>query len=71
MTSNVDTAEETMSAWQFEKLAVWFERQSKRCDLSLAEQLMLENVSAWLRSQERAELQPVRRPDPWLGLSNE
>lgn len=61
-----------MSAWQFEKLAVWFESQSHRSDLSLAEQLMLENVSSWLRNQRKGGEPPVERPrDPWVGLSNE
>lgn len=60
-----------MKSWPIAHLADWFQRQSQRTDLSLAEQLMLENVSAWLRNQESAN-KPVRRSrDPWIGLSNE
>lgn len=60
-----------MSAWPFARLANWFENQSRRSDLSLGEQVMLENVSAWLRNQDRDALPATRQRDPWIGLSNE
>jgi len=60
-----------MSTWPIAKLADWFQRQSQRADNSLAEQLMLENVSAWLRNQEPTNKPAQRARDPWVGLSNE
>lgn len=60
-----------MSAWPNAKLADWFQRQSQRRDISLAEQLMLENVSTWLRNQDPNAASQSRRADPWIGLSNE
>ncbi len=60
-----------MSTWPIAKLADWFQRQSQRPDIPLAEQLMLENVSAWLRNQESSQPEPQCQRDPWVGLSNE
>jgi len=61
-----------MSTWPIAKLSDWFQRQSQRTDLPLAEQLMLENVSAWLlRDQDPSARRPDRQRDPWIGLSNE
>lgn len=60
-----------MSTWPIAKLADWFQRQSMRADIPLAEQLMLENVSSWLRNQEISPRQSQRMRDPWAGLSNE
>lgn len=60
-----------MGAWPLSKLADWFARQAQRQDIPLAEQLMLENVSAWLRNQD-PNSRPASRPaDPWIGLSND
>lgn len=60
-----------MGAWPMSRLADWFAGQSRRKDLTLAEQLMLENVSAWLRRQEWNERATRRARDPWIGLSND
>ncbi len=64
-------AEAQMSAWPLAKLADWFQRQSQRSDIPLAEQVMLENVSAWLRNQDPAHASRLRQRDPWIGLSND
>lgn len=55
------------------ELARWFAHQSKRYDLPLAEQLMLENVSHWLRRQDEGQKSgPGPGPrDPWIGFSNQ
>ncbi len=60
-----------MSTWPLAKLADWFQRQSQRADIPLAEQLMLENVSAWLRNQEATSKPAQHARDPWVGLSND
>lgn len=55
------------------QLAQWFAHQSQRYDLPLAEQLMLENVSHWLKRQDDGR--PARPADelrdPWIGFSNQ
>jgi hypothetical protein len=54
------------------ELAQWFAKQSRRYDLPLAEQLMLENVSDWLKRQELDTPSIQHRPaDPWTGFSNQ
>ena len=71
MAARARHAEARMGAWPLDNLADWFERQSLRRDLPLAEQLMLENVSAWLRGQHQNACPNGRLRDPWSGLSND
>ena len=54
---------------QMAELAHWFEAQSELTSHSLAERLMLENVSRWLRKQQSGATKTPPKNDPWIGLS--